>query len=178
MAPPAVPQDVLERAARVRLAVFDVDGVLTDGKLYYSADGVETKAFHVQDGSALKMLRASGIEVAIITGRSSPMVARRARELGIELLIQNAGDKAQALTELLATRPALAQLPLEHCCAIGDDLPDIALFERVGLAISVPNGHPAARRRAHCVTETAGGQGVAREVAELLLRAHDRWNYP
>jgi 3-deoxy-D-manno-octulosonate 8-phosphate phosphatase (KDO 8-P phosphatase) len=174
----AAPQEIRDRAAQIALAVFDVDGVLTDGKLYYAADGTETKAFHVQDGSALKLLRAHGVEVAIITGRQSPMVARRARELGIKMLVQNAGSKADALAGLLARHETLAALPLSRCCAVGDDLQDIELFGRVGLAISVPNGHPSAQRSAHWVTQTAGGQGVAREVAELILRSQNSWTYP
>lgn len=174
----AAPQEIRDRAAQVALAVFDVDGVLTDGQLYYSADGTETKAFHVQDGSALKLLQAHGVAVAIITGRQSPMVARRARELGIKLLVQNAGSKADALAALMASHEALADLPLSRCCAIGDDLQDIELFQQVGLAISVPNGHPSAQRSAHWVTRTAGGQGVAREVAELILRSQNSWAYP
>jgi 3-deoxy-D-manno-octulosonate 8-phosphate phosphatase (KDO 8-P phosphatase) len=167
------PAAVLERARGIAVVSFDVDGVLTDGRIVYSDDGRETKAFHVQDGSAIKMLEAAGIEVALITGRSSPMVDRRAGELGIAHVLQGVRDKAAALDGVLQ------QLGLGPAAAahIGDDLPDLPLFERVGLAIGVPNGHPSALARTHYVTRLAGGQGVAREVCELLLRARDQWPY-
>ena len=171
-------QELLDRARRVRLVVFDVDGVLTDGKLYYTADGSEIKAFHVQDGTALKLLHGAGMVVAILTGRESAMVSRRANELGIALLRQNCADKLASLTELLQTEPVLQGLSLADCACIGDDLADVPLFQAVGLGIGVPNGHPSTHRCCHWITTTAGGQGVAREVAELLLRSRGRWPYP
>lgn len=174
----AVSADVIERAKHITTVIFDVDGVLTDGLLHYSANGIESKAFHVQDGAALKLLRSAGLKVAIITGRRSPMVKHRADELGIKLLTQNAGNKLEALQALLDRAPELADVTLAQCACVGDDLADIALFEALGLGISVPNGHPSARRAAHWVTERAGGTGVAAEVAELLLRCQDRWTYP
>jgi len=167
------PEALLAQARPIRLVSFDVDGVLTDGRLIYDAQGGESKAFHVQDGSAIKLLREQGIEVAIITGRSSPMVDRRAAELGIRHCRQGVADKAAVMAELQAAL-ALDAAAVAH---VGDDLPDLALFEAVALAISVPNGHPVARARAHWVTELGGGQGVAREVAELLLTAQQRWPY-
>ncbi|MFK7912946.1 MAG: KdsC family phosphatase [Pseudomonadales bacterium] len=170
--------EVVARAKGITTVIFDVDGVLTDGKLYYSANGIESKAFHVQDGAALKLLQSQGLQVAIITGRKSPMVRHRADELGIKLLQQNAGNKLEALEALLARAPSLAGVGLEQCACVGDDLADIVLFEALGLGISVPNGHPSARRAAHWVTGRAGGSGVAAEVAELLLRSQDRWSYP
>ncbi|MEZ5558772.1 MAG: HAD-IIIA family hydrolase [Pseudomonadales bacterium] len=165
------PEPILRRAAGVRLVSFDVDGVLTDGKLYYTSAGEEIKAFNVQDGSAIKLLLGHGVEVAIITGRDSPMVSRRAAELGIPHLFQNVDDKAQAL-DTLCERLALRPSEVAH---VGDDLPDLALFAHVGLAIAVPSGHPAALARAHYVTQLAGGTGVAREVCELILRARGAW---
>ena len=167
------PASVLERARGIALVSFDVDGVLTDGRIVYSDDGREIKAFHVQDGSAIKMLQSAGIRVALITGRSSPVVERRAAELGVADVVQGAGDKAAALDGILGGL-GLAPAAAAH---VGDDLPDLPLFDRVGLAIGVPNGHPAALARAHYVTRLAGGQGVAREVCELLLRARDQWPY-
>ena len=172
------PADVLRRAADIELVIFDVDGVLTDGKLYYSDQGrsdggVETKAFQVQDGFAIKMLRAHAVEVAIITGRSSPIVARRADELGIAHLYQGVDEKTNAL-ESLVGKTGIQPLRIAH---VGDDIPDLALFDRVGLAISVPNGHPVAIDAAHYVTSTAGGDGVAREVCQLILTAKDQWPY-
>lgn len=167
------PDSVLERARAIALVSFDVDGVLTDGRIVYSDDGREIKAFHVQDGSAIKMLQAAGITVALITGRSSPVVARRAAELGITHVRQAAGDKAAALDGILGE----LGLTLAAAAHVGDDLPDLPLFDRVGLAVGVPNGHPSALARVHYVTQLAGGQGVAREVCELLLRARDQWPY-
>jgi 3-deoxy-D-manno-octulosonate 8-phosphate phosphatase (KDO 8-P phosphatase) len=167
------PDSVLARARAVSLVSFDVDGVLTDGRIVYSERGDEIKAFHVQDGYAIKLLQSEGIEVAIITGRRSDIVRRRAEELGIRHLFQGVGDKAEALAELLG-QLRLAPGAVAH---VGDDLPDLALFSRVGLAVGVPNGHPAALAQTHYVTELPGGQGVAREVCELLLRAHGRWPY-
>lgn len=167
------PQSLLERARGVSLVSFDVDGVLTDGRIIYTASGDEAKAFHVQDGSAIKLLASCGVQVAIITGRQSVMVDRRAAELGIEHVFQGVQNKADALTGLLQ-RLGLAPAAAAH---VGDDLPDLALFDLVGLAIGVPNGHPSAMARAHYVTSLAGGQGVAREVCELLLRAREQWPY-
>ena len=174
----AADASVIARAQNITTVVFDVDGVLTDGKLYYSANGIESKAFHVQDGAALKLLQSSGIQVAIITGRKSPMVRHRADELGIKLLRQNAGNKLETLEALLASTPSLTEVGLDQCACVGDDLADIVLFESLGLGISVPNGHPSARRAAHWVTARTGGSGVAAEVAELLLRSQGRWSYP
>jgi 3-deoxy-D-manno-octulosonate 8-phosphate phosphatase (KDO 8-P phosphatase) len=165
--------DVINRCKSLRLVSFDVDGVLTDGQLYYSDDGREIKAFNVQDGAAIKLLQQNGVSVAILTGRNSPMVARRAAELGIEHVYQGLEDKSLALHELLA-RLQLTRAEIAH---VGDDLQDLVLFDLVGLAISVPNGHPSVRQRAHHVTVTAGGHGVARELAELILRAQGSWDF-
>lgn len=167
------PACALERARDIALVSFDVDGVLTDGRIVYSDDGREIKAFHVQDGSAIKMLQSAGIRVALITGRSSTVVERRAAELGVTHVVQGAHDKAAALDGILGQ----LGLGLPAAAHVGDDLPDVPLFDRVGLAIGVPNGHPAALARVHYVTRLAGGQGVAREICELLLRARDQWPY-
>jgi 3-deoxy-D-manno-octulosonate 8-phosphate phosphatase (KDO 8-P phosphatase) len=165
------PDPLLERARAVRLICFDVDGVLTDGRIVYSERGDEIKAFHVQDGHALKMLQANDIQVALITGRRSSIVDRRAAELGIRHVYQGIADKTAALHELLE-RLGLRPSAAGH---VGDDLPDLPLFTMVGLAIGVPNGHPSALSAAHYVTQLAGSHGVAREVCELLLRARNRW---
>jgi 3-deoxy-D-manno-octulosonate 8-phosphate phosphatase (KDO 8-P phosphatase) len=164
---------LLERARAISLVSFDVDGVLTDGRIIYSERGEELKAFHVQDGHAIKMLQSSGIEVAIITGRTSSMVTRRAAELGITHVFQGSADKVATLM-LLIERLGIPTAAVAH---VGDDLPDLPLFDRVGLAVGVPNGHPSALAATHYVTNLAGGQGVAREVCELLLRAQGRWPY-
>lgn len=165
--------DVLDAARSLELVSFDVDGVLTDGRILYTDDGREIKAFNVQDGSAIKMLLANGIEVAILTGRDSPMVARRAAELGIKHLEQGLDDKGPALAALCKRLGVAAQ----HTAHVGDDLPDLVLFEQVGLSVSVPNGHPTVIERADHVTAACGGEGVARELAELILRARNAWPY-
>lgn len=167
------PPRLLEAARGIELVCFDVDGVLTDGRIIYTDDGREIKAFNVQDGAAIKQLMASGVQVAMLTGRSSPIVARRAAELGVQHLHQGLADKGPALRALTETLGITSGM-VAH---VGDDLPDLALFDLVGLAISVPNGHPEVRRRADYVTQTRGGDGVAREVVELLLRARGSWPY-
>ena len=167
------PTAVLRQAAAIDLVSFDVDGVLTDGKLYYSDADTEIKAFQVQDGSAIKLLRDHGVEVALITGRTSAAVSRRAAELGVTHLYQGAAEKTDALDDLIAATGIAA----EHIAHVGDDLPDLTLFKRVGLPIGVPNGHPVAIGAADYVTTVAGGQGVAREVCQLILTAKGRWPY-
>ena len=161
-------------AATIRGIIFDVDGVLTDGRIIYSDDGRELKQFHVQDGASIKQLMSQGIEVGIITGRNSAMVSRRAGELGIQHVAQGVKDKAQALAELC--RAGFCQGPL---AAVGDDLQDIALFEHtaVELNITVANAHPAVKQRAHFVTQRSGGEGVCVEIAQLVLTAKDQWHF-
>ena len=156
-----------ERARQVRLLILDVDGVLTDGNLYYGDDGSEIKAFYAQDGSAIKRLLAAGVAVAIISGRRSLAVRRRVSELGIGYLYEGIANKAAALAELSAK----SKVESGHMAHVGDDLPDIALFERVGLACAVPGSHPAVLRQAHYVTTLPGGQGAVREVCDLILGA-------
>ncbi|MCB1684794.1 MAG: HAD hydrolase family protein [Pseudomonadales bacterium] len=168
-----IPASLKARLQPLRLISFDVDGVLTDGRITYTDDGSETKSFHVRDGSALKLLINSGFDLAILTGRSSPMVERRARELGIRHIHQGLDDKVPALLAL-ASRLGLTRDNLAH---VGDDLPDLPLFDHVGCAISVMNGHSAVQARAHYVTRTPGGEGAVSEIAELFLRARDEWPY-
>ena len=161
----ALPDDALERARGVRMLILDVDGVLTDGRLYYGPDGIEIKAFHARDGSAIKRLLAAGIGVAIISGRTSEAVRRRVAELGIPYLYAGAEDKAAAL-EALCGAAAVDAGDMAH---VGDDLADLALFERVGLAFAVHDAHPDVLARADHVTQSAGGHGAVREVCDLLL---------
>ena len=160
-------QDIYRRAQKVRLAIFDVDGVLTDGALYYSDSGAEIKAFHVRDGQGLKMLQESGVRTAIVTSRRSNAVALRARDLGIELLFQGVADKLQTC------RGLLADLALEpHAIAyIGDDLVDLPVMALCGFAATVPEAPVAVRRKAHYITEARGGHGAAREFCELIMHA-------
>ena len=162
--------DVTSRASIVELVTFDVDGVLTDGKITYSESGDELKSFHVQDGSAIKRLIDNDIDVALITGRDSAIVARRATELGITRVYQGVDDKSQALEKLLTN----LGLRAEQCAHVGDDVPDIVLFGKVGLAIAVANAVPEAQAAAHLVTMRSGGEGVATEVCSLLLSAQAR----
>ncbi|MGA9343009.1 MAG: HAD family hydrolase [Rhodanobacteraceae bacterium] len=164
------PPDVLERAARIRLAVFDVDGVLTDGHLWYADDGREIKAFHAHDGFGLKRLLANGIEVAIITGRSSPLVTERTAELGIAHVYQGQDDKPACLAQLLH---ALKLAP-DQTAYTGDDLPDLAAMQQVGLALAVPSAHPWVRERCHWITRRDAGAGAVREVCDLILAAQHR----
>ena len=167
-----LPDAVLQRARAVRMLILDVDGVLTDGRLYYGPDGVEFKAFHARDGSAIKRLQAAGIAVAIISGRTSAALQRRANELGIRFLYAGDDDKAAAL-EALCDDAGLVPGLMAH---VGDDLADLALFERVGLAFAVPDAHPAVLTRAHHVTQTTGGRGAVCEVCDLLLAAQGQWS--
>jgi len=165
------PPAVLERAKSVRLLSLDVDGVLTDGRLYYVGPDVEAKAFNTQDGAALKMLQSTGVAIAIITGRRSEAVARRAAELGIGHVFQGAEDKATCLVDLCrqtTVEPA-------HVAHVGDDVPDLPLFNRVGLRVSVPDAHPVVLERADYVTRAAPGNGAVREVCHLIMSAQDTW---
>lgn len=156
-----------ERAQQIRLAIFDVDGVLTDGRLYFMPDGTEFKSFHTLDGHGIKMLRASGVEVAIISGRNSPLVERRAANLGIPYLIQGREDKLNALDELRRE----ISVEMRQIAFLGDDLPDLPVMRRVGLGIAVATADTFVREHAHGVTKAAGGLGAAREFCELIMRA-------
>lgn len=157
-------------ARDLQLLVLDVDGVLTDGRLYYSESGHETKAFHIHDGLGIKLLQRSGVEVAIITGRSSQLLERRARELGIERVIQGREDKLTALEELL--KPL--QIEWQHIAYMGDDLPDLAAIRRVGLGMTVANANPLVRQHARWISQLPGGAGAVREAAEFILDAQGK----
>ena len=159
--------DVYTRAKALRLAIFDVDGVLTDGGLHYSDSGEETKVFDVRDGLGMRLLQSSGVALAIITSRSSRCVARRAADLGIEFLFQGVENKLvefQALTRRLG-------FDAGACAYMGDDLVDLPILLRCGLAVSVPEAPAAVRNRVHYITRASGGRGAAREVCELIMQA-------
>lgn len=162
-----VPDAVRARAARVRLVAFDVDGTLTDGRLWYGADGRETKVFHAHDGLGIKRLHAHGVEVAFITARVSHALSERAGDLGIAHVYQGQKDKRACLDELL---DALALRP-EQTAFVGDDLPDLAPMRTVGLAVAVANAHPWVAEQSHWQTRLRGGEGAAREVCDLILAA-------
>ena len=163
--------DVRERAARVKLLLLDVDGVLTDGSLIIHHDGEESKIFHAHDGLAIRLLQKAGIEVGLISGRKSAAVARRAADLEIELLAQGSLDKKTVYEEMLRRRQ-LSDLEVAY---VGDDLVDIPVLERVGLAVAVANATPIVQSRCHLITSIGGGRGAVREVSELLLQAQGRW---
>ena len=165
-----VPPDVLTRAAKIRVAAFDVDGTLTDGRLWYGEDGHETKVFHVHDGLGLKQLQANGVQVAIITARISHPVALRAEELGIAHVYQGQGDKRTCLLQLLE---ALNLAP-EQAAFVGDDLPDLPPMRLAGLAVAVANAHPWVAEVAHWQTRLPGGMGAAREASDLILHAQGK----
>jgi 3-deoxy-D-manno-octulosonate 8-phosphate phosphatase (KDO 8-P phosphatase) len=151
----------------IRLLVIDVDGVLTDGRLYFGARGELLKAFNVRDGLGIKTLRRAGIEVAVISGRRSAAVRRRCRELGIAQLVQGADDKLAAFERLMARLRIVPQA----CVCIGDDVPDVPLMRVVRVAYAVRDAHPAARRAAHRITRLGGGLGAVREVCDELIAA-------
>jgi len=165
-----LPADIRERAARIKLALFDVDGVLTDGRLCYTDDGRELKSFHVHDGLGLKRLMANGIEVGIITARLSHTVTERTAELGIAHVYQDQSDKLACYEQLIH---AMGLAP-EQTCYCGDDLQDLKVMARVGLAVAVANAHPWVRERAHWRTRQHGGDGAVREVCDLLLAAQGK----
>ncbi|OZI77360.1 KdsC family phosphatase [Bordetella genomosp. 12] len=165
-----IPAPVRERAAAVRLMVFDVDGVLTDGSLYFGEHGEMFKRFHALDGHGLRLLMESGIQVAIITGRSGPVVDRRAAELGIAEVLQGVRDKGAALTEL-AQRLGVQ---LDQTGYMGDDIIDLPAMQRAGFAASVHNAPAYVAQAAHWVSALPGGSGAARECCDLLLAAQGR----
>ncbi|GLQ88895.1 KdsC family phosphatase [Dyella flagellata] len=165
-----LPADVLARAAKIRLAAFDVDGTLTDGRLWYSESGHETKVFHVHDGLGLKRLQVHGIQVAIVSARISHPVALRAEELNIAHVYQGQSDKRECLRQMLEA----LELTPEQAAFVGDDLPDLPAMNLAGLAIAVANAHPWVAQRAHWQTRLGGGMGAVREVCDLLLHAQGK----
>jgi len=156
-----------QRAARLRLVALDVDGVLTDGRLYYGPQGETLKVFDVRDGHGIKMLLKHGVEVAILSARSSEIVGARARELGIGRVLQGRGDKAVAWNELLRDTGVAA----EQAGFIGDDLPDLPVLEQAGFAATVADARDEVKGAAHWIAVQAGGRGAVRAFAEFILRA-------
>ena len=158
---------LIARAQKIRLIAFDVDGVMTDGTLFLADDGQEYKGFNSLDGHGLKMLKGSGVELAIITGRSSRVVEHRAKSLGIEIIHQGAHDK-------LAVYEALCQelnIDCEHTAYMGDDVVDLPVMRRAGLAITVPAAAELVKAHSHLITTRNAGQGAVREACEFLMRA-------
>ncbi|MBU8896280.1 3-deoxy-D-manno-octulosonate 8-phosphate phosphatase [Corallococcus sp. H22C18031201] len=165
-------EELTSLASRVRLLVFDVDGVLTDGGLYYGHDGEALKRFDVKDGHALVMARLVGLPAAILTARTSRIVEARARELGFAAVYQGRKEKGPALLELLEEM----KVPAEDCAYMGDDLNDLDPMSHVGLAACPADAVAEVRQEAHFVSQSGGGRGAARELVELCLRASGRWN--
>ncbi len=159
--------DFIERARAIRLLVLDVDGVLSDGRLYFNDQGEELKSFDTQDGHGLKMWRQVGHRVAIITGRSSPLVLHRARNLGIDLVLQGREDKGKAFAEVCAQ----LELPAQAVAYCGDDLPDLGALTRAGLALAPANAHPFVQAHVHWVCPKRGGRGAVRQICDRLLQA-------
>jgi len=163
-------QDILNKAKAIRLVIFDVDGVLTDGSLFIGDDGQEYKAFNSRDGHGMKMLQQGGVQIAIITGRTSEVVRHRIRDLGIKLVYQGQRDKNEAfenLMEKLSIQP-------EQIAYVGDDVVDLPVMSRVGLAIAVQDAHSMVKQHAHWQTPSGGGQGAARDVCEMILEAQGK----
>ena len=154
-------------AADIALVIFDVDGVLTDGRLLFGPDGETLKSFHVRDGHGIKMLMAAGIRVAVISGRRSTAVTERMRELGVNDVAQGVNDKSRALSELLAR----TKIDARQAACLVDDTPDLELMAAVGLPAAVADAHPKVLAAASHVTKAAGGQGAAREFCDWLLAA-------
>lgn len=169
--------NVVERARKIKLLVLDVDGVLSDGRLYFTNTGDEIKAFNSLDGHGIKMLQKSGVIVAIITGRTSHIVQKRANALGITYLIQGREDKLTALDELreeiAKTKGSIDDDNIAH---MGDDLPDLPLIRRVGLGITVANGHWVLKEHAHWQSQYGGGEGAVREACDLLILAQGNFD--
>lgn len=165
-----IPQDILARAAKIKLVAFDVDGTLTDGRLIYSEDGRELKAFHALDGHGLKRLMANGVDVALVSARISHVVALRAEELGIDHVYQGQFDKRACLEDLLRG----AGLAPEQTAFMGDDVADLPPMHLAGFAVAVANAHPWVIEGAHWRTSAKGGRGAVRELCDLILLAQGK----
>lgn len=169
-------EDIIQRARKIRLVAFDVDGVLTDGNLLFSNDGQEYKAFNSRDGHGFKMLHSNGIKTAIITGRTSNVVEHRAKNLGVDFVYQGQDNKAEALDRILDE----IGLSIDGVAYVGDDVVDLPVLCRVGLAIAVNDAHPLVISHCHWTTPKSGGKGAGRDVCEMLLEAQGllqkEWN--
>ncbi|NND99618.1 MAG: HAD-IIIA family hydrolase [Pirellulaceae bacterium] len=168
---PALLRSDSDIAHPIRCIITDVDGVMTDGRIIYDSTGVETKCFHVRDGLAIKLWMQSGFQFGILTSRNSKMVAKRAKELGIEHLAQGHAEKAPAAQSMLDSFGCSS----DELCYIGDDLPDIPVMKSAGLAVAPADASVDTRETAHWVLHSKGGEGALREVVERLLRAKHRW---
>ncbi|KAF3982235.1 MAG: 3-deoxy-manno-octulosonate-8-phosphatase KdsC [Methylococcales symbiont of Hymedesmia sp. n. MRB-2018] len=160
-------QDIIEKAKKLKLLILDVDGVLTDGRLFFDNQGTEYKCFHARDGHGIKLLRQSGVEVAAISGRKSNSVAIRMKKLGVEYVYQGHEDKVAAFNEVLQT----LSIKAGQVAHIGDDLIDLPVMKRVGLSIAVNDANFAVKEYADWCTETPGGLGAVREVCDFIMQS-------
>jgi len=165
-------QSIVEKAKKLKLLILDVDGVLTDGKLFFDNDGNEYKSFHAQDGHGIKMLRQTGVEVAVISGRKSNSVALRMKNLGIQHVYQGHENKIAAFNEIIE-KIGITQ---EQAAHVGDDVIDLPIMIRVGLAIAVNDANFAVKQHAHWCTALPGGQGAVREVCDFIMQAQGRFD--
>ena len=165
-------EEIRKRAVKIKLLILDVDGVLTDGTLIWHDDGREGKAFHVHDGHGIRLMQRAGIEVALLTGRESKVVDRRAKDLGIDLVVQGSRNKVTDYEKILKKR----QLKDLEVAYVGDDIVDVPVLKRVGLAVAVANATAHVHSYCHATTKREGGKGAVREICDFLLRAKGRWN--
>ncbi|MFW2439691.1 MAG: 3-deoxy-manno-octulosonate-8-phosphatase KdsC [Arenicellales bacterium] len=165
-------EEVIKRARKIRLLLFDVDGVLTDGRLYFSDNGDEGKSFHSRDGLGINLLQQTGVAVGIITARESSLVAHRARDINIQHLYQGRKEKFPAYEEVCKK----LELSPNEVSFVGDDVVDLPIMLDVGLAVTVPQGHNLVKQHAHWTTRNEGGAGAARDVCELLMYAQGTYN--
>lgn len=163
---------IAERLKPIKLVLFDVDGVLTAGEIIYSDSGEQIKIFDVKDGLGIRMIKEAGIQVGIVTGRTGNALRHRCNNLGIDLIFDGVQDKSQALTQA-AARTGIAP---EAIAFIGDDLPDLSIMKKVGLAVAVADAHEMVRAAAHLTTRAPGGRGAVRELCEGLLKAQGHWD--
>lgn len=160
-------QDILEKAAQIKLVIFDVDGVLTDGGLFFGDDGQEYKAFYSRDGLGMKLLQQTGVEIGVITARNSQVVEHRMRNLGIVHVYQGKLNKLEAFQHMLAKLNVSAK----QTAYAGDDVVDLPVMKQAGLAIAVQDAHPFVKQHAHWITQHGGGRGAARDICELIMQA-------
>jgi 3-deoxy-D-manno-octulosonate 8-phosphate phosphatase (KDO 8-P phosphatase) len=166
-----LPVKLIERLRPLKLLLMDVDGTLSDGRLDYNENWVESKSFDVRDGFGIYLAHTNGLKTGIVTGRNSPLVSQRAKELSIEIVYQSRRDKALVLDEVMK----LTGLTANQIAYVGDDLFDLPLLLRVGFAAAPADAHEEVRRRVHFVTQNSGGRGAVREVIELILKGQGRW---
>ena len=163
--------DITSRIKKIQMLLLDVDGVLTSGEIIYSDSGEETKIFDVKDGVGIRMLREAGLLVGIITGRKGAALRHRCQNLGIETVFEGVRDKAKLLDRIVSQN----KVPLNALAFIGDDLPDLAIMKKVGLAVAVADAHELIRQNAHLITRARGGRGAVREICETILKAQGKW---